>query len=334
MARFFRSTLAGPLVALVLASVLVSLSTDRFLTGGNLSNVALQVSSVAVAAIGATLVILTGGIDLSPGATVALTSCTLAILAKNWGLPIELAIVLTLLLGAVLGGFNGLLSTYGRIPSFVVTLATFTAYRGIAFLITGGSPIFSISPRLEPMFYGEALGLPLPLYYVVVLYVVTLVFLRYTVIGRSVYAVGGNEAAARLSGIKVDRVRLIVFTIAGVMSALAGVLTTARLDSGSPNYGAGLELQAIAAAVIGGASLTGGYGSIIATLFGALTVAVVQNGLNLNRVPSSWQEITLGTIIVLAVGVDMWRNTISHRVGKLFAGGASAGGKPKRDPQP
>lgn len=323
MGKFLRSTLAGPLVALLIAVVLVSLSTDRFLTAGNLSNVALQVSSVAIAAIGATLVILTGGIDLSPGATVALTSCTLAILAKNWGLPIGVSIILTILLGALLGGVNGVLSTYGRIPSFVVTLATFTAYRGIAFLITGGSPIFSISPQLEPMFYGTFLGLPMPLYYVVILYITTLVFLRYTIMGRSVYAVGGNEPAARLSGIKVNRIKLYVFILAGIMSAIAGVLTTARLDSGSPNYGAGLELQAIAAAVIGGTSLTGGYGSIIATLFGALTVAVVQNGLNLNRVPSSWQEITLGAIIVLAVGVDMWRSTISHQMSKLFSSSES-----------
>ncbi|GAB4575671.1 MAG: ribonucleotide-diphosphate reductase subunit alpha [Anaerolineae bacterium] len=319
IAKLLRSTLAsvaGPLAALILAVIIVSLSTDRFLMPRNLANVSLQVSSVAIAAIGATLVILTGGIDLSPGAVVALSSCTLAILVKNMGLPVEVGILLVLVLGAVLGFVNGFLSTYGRIPSFVVTLATMSAYRGLAFLITNGSPIFSIAPGLEPVFYGTFLGLPLPLYYVIVLYLITLVFLRYTIPGRAIYAVGGNESAARLSGIHVNRTRLLTFILAGLTAAIAGILTTARLDSGSPNYGVGTELQAIAAAVIGGASLTGGHGNIISTLFGALTVAVVQNGLNLNIVPSSWQEITLGAIIVLAVGVDMWRASITHSLSR------------------
>jgi ribose transport system permease protein len=320
-AKFLRSSLtsvAGPLAALLLAVVVISLTTDRFMMGRNLSNVSLQVSSVAIAAIGATLVILTGGIDLSPGATVALTSCTLAILAKNHDIPVTIAIPMTLLLGALLGFVNGFFSTYGRIPSFVVTLATMSVYRGLAFLITKGSPIFSVSPDLDPVFYGEFLGLPLPLYYVVTLYLITLVFLRFTVPGRMIYAVGGNESAARLSGIQVNRTRLLAFVLAGLTAAIAGVMTAARLNSGSPNYGVGTELQAIAAAVIGGASLTGGHGNIVSTLFGALTVAVVQNGLNLNAVPSSWQEITIGSIIVLAVGIDMWRTTISQRATQLI----------------
>jgi ribose transport system permease protein len=320
-AKFIRSSLtsvAGPLAALLLAVVVVSLTTDRFMMGRNLSNVSLQVSSVAIAAIGATLVILTGGIDLSPGAVVALTSCTLAILAKNHDIPVVIAIPMTLGLGVVLGFVNGFFSTYGRIPSFVVTLATMSVYRGLAFLITEGHPIFSVSPDLDPIFYDKFLGLPLPSYYVVILFLLMLVFLRLTVPGRAIYAVGGNQSAARLSGIQVNRTRLLAFVLAGLMSAIAGVLTTARLNSGSPNYGVGTELAAIAAAVIGGASLSGGHGNIVSTLFGALTVAVVQNGLNLNRVASSWQEITIGSIIVLAVGIDMWRTTISQRATQLI----------------
>ncbi len=146
-----------------------------------------------------------------------------------------------------------------------------------------------------------------------------MVFLRYTISGRTIYAVGGNVSAARLSGIQVNRVRLLAFVLAGLMAGVAGVLMAARLNSGSPNYGAGMELQAIAAAVIGGASLTGGYGNIISTLFGALTVAVVQNGLNLNAVPTAWQNITLGAIIALAVLVDMWRTEIGRGIQRLFA---------------
>lgn len=316
--RLLSSAVIGPFVALILVVIVVSLTTDRFLLPQNLSNVTLQVSIVALAAIGATLVILAGGIDLSPGSVLALTSCTLAILVKNWGWPVEVAIPATLLLGALLGLFNGVLSAYLRIPAFVTTLATLTIYRGMAFLITGGTPIFSISPKLRPIFYGSFLGVPLPLYYVLAAFVLAALFLRYTVPGRAIYAVGGNESAARFTGIKVNRTRLLTFVIAGLMAGAAGVLTTARLDSGSPNYGVGLELQAIAAAVIGGASLAGGSGNIIATLFGALIVAVVQNGLNLNAVPASWQQITLGTIILMAVGLDMWRKDLGDALRRLF----------------
>lgn len=316
--RLLSSAVIGPFVALILVVIVVSLTTDRFLLPQNLSNITLQVSIVALAAIGATLVILAGGIDLSPGSVLALTSCTLAILVKNWGWPVEVAIPATLLLGALLGLFNGVLSAYLRIPAFVTTLATLTIYRGMAFLITGGTPIFSISPKLRPIFYGSFLGVPLPLYYVLAAFVLAALFLRYTVPGRAIYAVGGNESAARFTGIKVNRTRLLTFVIAGLMAGAAGVLTTARLDSGSPNYGVGLELQAIAAAVIGGASLAGGSGNIIATLFGALIVAVVQNGLNLNAVPASWQQITLGTIILMAVGLDMWRKDLGDALRRLL----------------
>ncbi len=325
--KLLRSTIAGPLLALLLVVIIVSLTTDRFLHSQNLSNITLQVSSVALVAIGSTLVILTAGIDLSPGAIVALVTCVLAILVKNMGLPVGVGILLALGLGVVLGLVNGILSTYGRIPSFVATLATMSIYRGLAFYLTNGSPIFSVSPSLEPVFYGRFLGIPYPFYYVLAAYLLAAVFLRYTISGRSIYATGGNRSAARLSGIHVQRVQLLAFMLAGVTAAIAGILTTARLNSGSPNYGVGLELQAIAAAVIGGASLFGGYGNIVATLLGALTVAVVQNGLNLNAVPAAWQNITLGMILALAVGVDMWREDIGAALSRLLpqAAGKRAG---------
>jgi ribose transport system permease protein len=316
--KFFRSVVAGPLAALLLVVLLVSLTTDRFLTIDNLINVSLQVSTVAIAAIGSTLVILTGGIDLSPGSAVALVSCVLAILVKNLGLSLPAGIIAALILGVGLGLFNGLLSTFGRIPSFVVTLATLGVFRGLAFLITEGHPIFSVSPYLEGIFYGDVVGIPLPFIYMLVFYIFFAIFLRNTRRGRAIYSVGGNETAAYLSGIHVNRTRLLAFVFAGFTAAVAGVLLSARLNSGSPNYGVGLELAAIAAAVIGGTSLAGGYGNIIATLFGALTVAVVQNGLNLNAVPAAWQNITLGFIILLAVGLDMWRGDIGRGFSRIF----------------
>jgi len=318
ISNFFRSVVIGPLAALLIVVVVISLTTDRFLTPDNLINVSLQVSTVAIAAIGSTIVILTGGIDLSPGAVVALTSCVLAVLVQQTGLSLPVGIILALLLGVLLGGFNGLLSTYIRIPSFVVTLATMGIFRGLAFLITEGHPIFSVSPHLEGIFYGELFGIPLPLIYLLIFYAIAAIYLRNTRQGRAIYAVGGNETASYLSGIHVNRSRLIAFVIAGFTAAIAGVLLSARLNSGSPNYGVGLELAAIAAAVIGGTSLTGGYGNIIATLFGALTVAVVQNALNLNAVPAAWQNITLGFIILLAVGFDMWRNDVGQGFSRIF----------------
>lgn len=324
--NFFRSAIVGPLVALIIAVVVISLTTDRFLTAQNLINVSLQVSTVAIAAIGSTLVILTAGIDLSPGSAAALTTCALAILVKNMEISLPLGMLAMLILGIVMGLFNGFFSTFGRIPSFVVTLATMSIYRGLAFLITEGHPIFSVSPVLENIFYGKILGIPLPFLYMLIFYALTAVFLRYTRSGRAIYAIGGNESAAHLSGIHVNRTRLLAFVLAGLAAAVAGVLMAARLNSGSPNYGVGLELAAIAAAVIGGASLAGGYGNIISTLFGALTVAVVQNGLNLNAVPAAWQNITLGMIIILAVGLDMWRKDFGRWFSRLFKSRGEAGG--------
>ncbi len=318
MQKYLRSTIAGPIMALLLVVVLVGLITPRFIHPQNLSNVTLQVSLVAIVAIGATLVILTGGIDLSPGATVALVCCSLAYLVRKMGVPLPVGILLVLLMSVVLGFFNGFLSSYGRIPSFIVTLATMNIYRGLAFAVTGGITIFSVSPQLDPIFYGRTLGIPNPFYYVVILYGSAAIFLRNTIPGRAIYAIGGNESAARLSGINVNRTRLLAFVIAGLTAGIAGVLETAWLDSGSAAYGSELALGGIAAAVIGGASFVGGYANILSSLVGALTVAVVQNGLNLHAVQLAWQDVTLGLVIILAVGVDMWRSNIGQAVGRLF----------------
>jgi ribose transport system permease protein len=202
------------------------------------------------------------------------------------------------------------LTAYLRIPSFITTLATLSAFRGVAFMFNNGSPIFTVSPNIEPIFYGTALGIPLPLFYVVALYALAYWFLRYTALGRATYAVGGNPNAARLSGIDVRLTQLAAFLIAGLTAAIGAVLMTARLNSGSPNYGVGLELSAIAAAVIGGASLAGGRGHIVNTVIGAMTIVIVQNALNLNAVSTAAQNVVIGSIIVLAVGIDMWRSEI------------------------
>lgn len=314
MRRWLANPLVGPAIATVVVALLVMSTTDRFLTPGNLNNLALQVSIVALVAIGSTAVIFIGGIDLSPGSVIALLTVVLACMLKFWGIGFWPAIVLTLVLGAGIGVLNGFITAYLRIPAFITTLAGYSAYRGLAFMFNKGSPVFSASDRLEPLFYGTVLGIPLPLIYLVVFFAIAYWLMRYTRLGRSIYAVGGNANAARLSGINVRRTQLYAFVIAGFMAAVGAVLMAARLNSGSPNYGAGLELQAIAAAVIGGASLVGGRGDVLATLFGALTITIVQNGLNLNAVPTSTQNVVIGAIIVLAVGIDMWRGELGRLV--------------------
>jgi ribose transport system permease protein len=305
----------GPLAAMLVVALLVAATTANFLDRGNLANLILQVSIVAIIAIGSTMVILTGGIDLSPGSMIALMTVVFASSVKLWGVPFPLAILLVLMIGVGLGLLNGVLTAYVRIPSFIVTLAGLSMFRGVAFMFNNGSPVFQVSPLLEPIFYGTLVGVPLPLFYLIALYAIAFWFLRWTAVGRSIYAVGGNPNAARLSGIDVRRIQLIAFTLAGLTAAMGAILMAARLNSGSPNYGVGLELSAIAAAVIGGASLAGGRGNILNTAIGAMTIVIVQNGLNLNAVPTSAQNVITGAIILLAVGIDMWR----EEVGRLAA---------------
>ena len=317
--KLTNSPIIGPLSAMLLVFFIVAITTDRFLTVGNLSNIALQVSVVAIVAIGSAVVIFTGGIDLSPGAMIALLSMSLAMLIKFAGVPLAPAIVLVLILGGLLGALNGFLTAYVRIPAFITTLAGLSAYRGIAFMFNNGSPVFSLHPFLDTLFYGDFLGVPLPIYYVVVLYTIAVWGMKYTQTGRKIYAVGGNASAAKLSGINVNRIQMIAFIIAGLAAAFGAILLAARLNSGSPNYGVGIELQAIAAAVIGGASLAGGRGNVLNALIGALTIVIVQNGLNLNAVPTSMQNVTIGVIILVAVGIDMWRNEIGNSLQRLFA---------------
>ncbi|MFN7286209.1 MAG: ABC transporter permease, partial [bacterium] len=314
------------LAALLIVALLVAATTQNFFDAGNARNLILQVSIVAIVAVGSTIVIFTGGIDLSPGSAIALMTVIFATALKLWAVPIGLAVPLILVLGVLLGLLNGVLTAYLRIPSFITTLAALSAFRGVAFMFNNGSPVSQVSPWLEPIFYGTFLGAPLPLFYVIIVYAVAFWFLRYTARGRAIYAVGGNPNAARLSGIDVRWTQLIAFVIAGFCAALGAILMSARLNSGSPNYGVGLELSAIAAAVIGGASLAGGRGNILNTVIGAMTIVIVQNGLNLNAVPTSAQNVVIGAIIVLAVGVDMWRAELARLITRFLPN--STGQKP------
>lgn len=326
MKRIFDAQLIGPFAAMIIVAAIVAMTTERFLNPGNLSNLSLQVSIVALIAIGSSVVIFAAGIDLSSGSMVALLTMILAQMLKFLGIPLAMALPLILLIGALLGLMLGIITAYGRIPSFITTLAALIAFRGMALTFNNGSPIFSLDPKLEPVFYGKLAGIPLPFFYLVFFYVCAALMMNFTRLGREIYAVGGNPAAAKLTGINVRKVQTKTFVIAGFMTAVGAVLMSARLNSGSPNYGQTLELQAIAAAVVGGASLAGGRGNILATLMGAMTIVIVQNGLNLNAAPSSVQNIVLGLIILLAVGIDMWRSELSQFFSRLFNSTATTRG--------
>ena len=318
MKRIFDAQLIGPFAALLIVALIVAVTTERFLNPGNLSNLSLQVSIVALIAIGSTIVIFAAGIDLSSGSMVALLTMIFALMLKSIGIPLVIAVPLILIAGAFLGLVIGVITAYGRIPSFITTLAALIAFRGLALTFNNGSPVFSLDPALEPIFYGRLAGIPLPFFYLVFFYGLAAFMMNFTKLGREIYAVGGNPAAAVLTGINVKKVQTITFVIAGFMTAVGAILMSARLNSGSPNYGQTLELQAIAAAVVGGASLAGGRGNILATLMGAMTIVIVQNGLNLNAAPSSVQNIVLGLIILMAVGIDMWRAELSALMSRVF----------------
>ncbi len=301
------SSIIGPVVATAVVTLFVGLTTDRFFMIENLRNLALQVSIVSLVGIGSTLVIITGGIDLSPGSAIALLTMLLASFLKFLGVPLVAAVIAAVIIGAGLGLWNGVLTAYLRIPAFITTVASLSIFRGFAFMFNNGSPIFSISDALTKVFYTTIGGIPYVLFYVLIFFAIAAFVMNYTELGRKMYAVGGNANAARYSGINVKRIVMLSFALAGVMAGFGSVLMAARLNSGSPNYGVGMELSAIAAAVIGGASLQGGKGNVVSTLFGALTITIVQNGLNLHAVETSVQGVVIGLIIMLAVFIDMWR---------------------------
>lgn len=295
----------GPFVALVAIAVGLSLASPDFLTVGNLLNVLRQASINALIGFGMTLVILLGGIDLSVGSILALSSVVIATLLHA-GTPALFATVAGIAAGVLMGLVNGLVISKGKVAPFIATLGSMTVLRGLALVVSNGSPISGFDNGFFSMLGGGYVAglIPVPVVLMLIMFAVFWFVLRKTVFGRHVYATGGNAEAARLSGVKVDRVQLWVYTISGVMAALAGIVLTSRLDSAQPTAGTGYELDAIAAVVLGGTSLTGGRGWIFGTLVGALLIGVLNNGLNLLDVSSFYQQVVKGAVILLAVLID------------------------------
>jgi ribose transport system permease protein len=296
----------GMALVLVLLVVLMAFIAPNFLTLGNFFNVTRQVSINAILAAGATFVILTAGIDLSVGSALGVTGVAAVWLSVH-GWPPVAAMVAALALGALVGLVNGVLVARWKLAPFIVTLAALTYLRGLAYVFTDGRPLNAPDLGWAILGQGAIANIPFPVLVMVGVYVVSWFLLHRTVFGRQVYSVGGNVEAARLSGVPVRKVLIWVYVIAGLCAAIAGLIFSARLQSGQPTGGDGYELNAIAAVVLGGTSLMGGRGTIIGTLIGAMIIGVLGNGLILMNVPFFYQLVIQGVVIVIAVGIDRLR---------------------------
>ncbi|AKO90957.1 ribose ABC transporter permease RbsC [Priestia filamentosa] len=295
----------GPLLGFIILVAIVSILNPSFLEPLNLLNLLRQVAINALIAFGMTFVILTGGIDLSVGSILALSSALIAGMIVS-GIDPILAILIGCILGAVMGAINGLLITKGKMAPFIATLATMTIFRGLTLVYTDGNPITGLGENYAFQLFGRGyfLGIPVPAITMIISFAVLWVILHKTSFGRKTYAIGGNEKAALISGIKVPRVKVMIYALAGLLSALAGAILTSRLNSAQPTAGTSYELDAIAAVVLGGTSLSGGRGLIVGTLIGALIIGTLNNGLNLLGVSSFFQMVVKGVVILIAVLID------------------------------
>lgn len=294
----------GTVLVLLGMVILMSILSPNFLKVQNLLNIVRQVSVTAIIAIGVTMVIITGGIDLSSGSVIALVSVVVASLAHPDTFPLFVPILAGLAVGALTGFINGGIIAKGNIPPFIATLGMMTTARGLALLYSDGKPIGNFTSSFEFIGGGTILGIPVPIIILIVVAAISHFLLSSTKFGKYIYAIGGNEQAARISGINVNKVKILVYSYAGVMSAIAAIVLTSRISSGQPGAGISFELDAIAAAVIGGTSLSGGIGTIPGTIIGALIIGVLNNGLDLLNVSAYWQQILKGGIIVGAVLLD------------------------------
>lgn len=297
-------------LAAALCAIAVGLSIARpgFLTVANLVNLFRQISINGILAVGVTYVLLTGGVDLSLGSLVALSGVIAATFAHPGEHPATVPVLVGVLTGAACGAVNGAVITRARIAPFIVTLGMMTAARGAALVASGGRPVSNLQPSFRWIGGGDVLGVPSPVLVLVIVAAGAHLFLANFKTGRYLYAVGGNENAARASGLRVERIKLFAYTFAGALAGLAGVVLAGRITTGQPNAGIGYELDAIAACVIGGTSLNGGVGGIGGTILGALLMGVINNGLDLLNVSSYYQQIVKGVIIVGAVCLDRSKN--------------------------
>jgi len=293
---------ASVLLMLLVVSIYLTFASEYFLAPRNLLNIGRQASVVAVVALGQALVIIARGIDLSVGAVIGLSAVVAAVVTRDTGVE-SIGLISGILTGLLCGLVNGLLYTKFRINPFIATLGTLSVARGIALLMTGGIPV-EVGGLAEFIGAGRLYGVPISLLLMILLAVVVHIFAGRTVIGREIYAIGDNPKAARLAGVDLKRTRLIVFTLCGTLAGLGGLILSGNLASADPNLGLGYELDVIAAVILGGTALSGGRGSIIGVIIGALLMAVLNNAFVLLGISAYWQVVTKGLVIILAVGLD------------------------------
>ncbi len=290
-------------IGLLVLCFILSVMSPVFLTTDNITNVITQCTVNAIVALGMTVVVITGGIDLSVGSVLAVAGIVMAMLLKG-GYPVPLAMLVCLVIGAFCGFLNGVMITRGKLPPFIATLGMMSMARGIALVISNGRAISSFGPGLRFVGIGQIGGIPVQIMVMVVLYIIIFYLLRYREFGRYIYAIGGNEETTRLSGVNVRRYKTLAYMLSGAITGCAAIVLTAKLNSAQPIAGTGYELDAIAAAVIGGTSLSGGVGKVQGTIIGAIIMSVLRNGLNLLNVSSYWQQFIIGLVIVGAVLMD------------------------------
>ncbi len=293
------------LFILVIFLIAMAFLSDRFFTFKNLTNVGRQISLNAILALGMTLVIISGGIDLSVGGVCALGCCVCAKILNSTGSSL-LAIAVVLLIGLAVGAFNGFVVSKTGIAPFIVTLSTVSIIRGITLVMTNASPMPISNAAFKFIGQGTLLGIPFPIYITLILAIITAFVMNKTVFGRYVYAIGGNERSAVVAGIQVKKVKISVYMLSGFLAAFTAIIYTSRLSSGVPSLGDGFEMDAITAAVIGGASLAGGQGHIWGTMIGAVIIGILNNALNLLNINSYFQDIVKGVVVLLAVLFDFF----------------------------
>lgn len=306
--RLLRARETGIAVVVLAMITFLSLATDTFFTASNLAVVSRQISLNAIIAMGMTLVILMGGIDLSVGSVVAISSVMLGLTMVRWNMPIWLGIVIGILMGVVIGFINGALVVRTKVPPFIITLGMMGLARGAALVITKGTSISGFPTNYFPIGQGFMFNLvPIPVVIAIVLAILVHIVLSRTTFGRRIYLLGSNEEAALLSGINVNRMKVMIFTICSAFAAIEAVIETSRMATGQPASGSGYELTAIGSVIIGGASMAGGEGTVLGTMLGAVLLGLITNGLILLGISAYWQQVFSGTIIILAVALDTWR---------------------------
>jgi len=288
-----------------LVIILMIISPNAFARPRNLINILKQASINGILSCGMMFVIISGGIDLSAGSTIALSGVVAAYCAQVQGLPVIVPVLAAIAVGAIVGAVNGFGVAYAGLPPFIITLATMTAIRGLALIVSGGSPVYGLTKKFEELTNTFISGFPVLAVYFIIIVLISGFILTKTVFGRRIYAIGGSELTAKVSGINVKRMKLLVYTICGSLAGIAGLLVASRTVQGSPTAGDGYEMDAIAAVVIGGISMSGGYGKWYGTIVGALLLAVISNGLDILGVSSNYQKIIKGVIIAAAVYTDL-----------------------------